>query len=350
MSRTAKEITNEILGMMPDNYNRSDGSVIYDLQAPVGEEMAGLEKTNDEILNNAFFDTADDEHKERIALDRANITRKPATYASGIVTISGEPGTEIPSGTQVASDFAIFAAIDDAVVGDDGTVSVVVVCETAGAIGNVPAGAIYEFPVTISGLNTVTNTDATTGGYEIETIEDFTERYHSAIQKSSGSGTEADYEAWALSVEGVAAARCFGRTPSVGYVTTYIMDSNHRAADASLVNTVYEYIESRRPCPAGSYVYSVSEVEVDISVTVYISSGSIEDYEQAITDAIEEYINDIGYSRDTRRVSPALIADAILQVDGVIDIDNLLLNGESAAVALSDTQIAVLGGVEIDQG
>lgn len=350
MSRTAKEITNEILGKMPDNYNKSDGSVIYDLQAPVGEEMAGLEKTNDEILDNAFFDTADDEHKEKIAFDRANITRKPATYATGTVTITGEAGTAIPKGTQVASDFAIFDTIEDATVGEEGSIDVDVICETAGIIGNVPAEAIYEFPVTTSGLNEVTNEEATSGGYEIEAISDFAERYYAAIKKPVGAGTESDYEAWAMSVEGVAAARCFGRTPSVGYVTTYIMNSNHEAADAALIQAVHDYIETVRPCPAGSYVYSVSEVEINISVTVYISSGTIEDYEQAITDAIQAYIIGIGYSRDARRVSPALIAEAILQVEGVTDIDDLLVNGESAAIALSDTQIAVLGGVEIAEG
>lgn len=350
MSRSAKEITNEILGFMPDEYNKSDGSVIFDLQSPVGEEMAGLEKTNDEILNNAFFDTADEEHKEQIALDRANITRKAATFASGEVTITGEAGTEIPKGTQVASDFAIFDTVEDAVVGDGGSVTVGVICETAGTIGNVPIGAVYEFPVTISGLNTVTNAAAITGGYEKENIDDFSARYHAAITKTSGAGTEADYEAWATSVEGVAAARCFGRTPTVGSVTTYIMNSEHKAASAELVQAVHDYIETKRPSPATSIVYSVTEVEVDVSVTVYIASGSISDYEEAITEAIEDYIMGIGYSRESRRVSPALIAEAILQVDGVTDIDDLTINSGTAAIALIDTQIAVLGGVTIAEG
>lgn len=350
MSRTANEITTEILNNMPDSYNRSTGSVLYDLQAPVGMELEALEATNDVILANAFFDTADDEHKEIIAKDRANIVRRAATKASGEVTISGEIGTAIPAGTQVASDFAIFDTLEGAVVGSDGTATVLVECEAEGTIGNVPAGAIYEFPVTISGLNVVTNEQAFSNGYEIESIDDFSERYHAAMTRSPGTGTEADYETWALEVEGVAAARCFGRTPTRGSVTMYIMNQNHRAADASLVEDVSDYIQTKRPTPANVIINSVSEVTIDVSVTVYVSHGSTSDYEAAITGAIFAYIHSIGYGRETRRVSAALIGDAVLSVDGVTDIDDLLLNDEPGSISLSDTEIAVLGGVAIAEG
>ncbi len=350
MARTANEVTAAILNNMPDSYNRSTGSVIYDLQAPVGEEMAGLEEKSDEILKNAFYDSADEEHKEIIAYDRADITRKPAAPASGTVTITGEAGTAIPKGTQVASDFAIFATTEDAILDAEGEADVTVECETAGTIGNVAAGAIYEFPVTISGLNTVTNENAFTNGYDVEDINDFDARYYTAIRSTGGAGTETDYENWALQVEGVAAARCFGRTPTRGTVTTYIMNSNHRAADQTLITAVYNHIESVRPSPANSIVYSVTEVSIAVSATIYISSGAVEDYQTAVEKAVGDYIKGIGYTRDARRVSVALIAEAILNVDGITDIEDVEINGDTESVSLTSTQIAVLGGVTLAEG
>lgn len=347
MARTANEVTTDILNRMADTYDRSTGSVIYDLQAPVGEEIAGLEATNENILNNAFFETADDEHKEIIAKDRANITRRAATKATGFVTITGVAGTEIPQGTQVASDYLVFDTLTDAVVPDSGTIMIEVECETAGSTGNVPAGAIYEFPVTISGLNAVTNASAFTNGYDIETIDDFSTRYYNAIRKSAGAGTEEDYENWALEVEGVAAAVCFGRTPSVGSVTVYIMNQNHRAADAGLISDVEDHIDTLRPCPANVIVDSVTEVTINVSATVYVASGTPSDYVEAITKAIGDYIYTIGYSKESRRVSTVLIGEAILSVDGVTDVDNLEVNGGTESIALTDTQIAVLGTVTI---
>ncbi len=348
MARTPNEVTTDILNNMPDEYDKSTGSVNYDLQAPVGQEISALESTNDNILNNAFFETADDEHKEIIAKDRANITRRSATKATGHVTITGDPGTAIPAGTQVSSDYLIFDVLADSEVGDSGSVIVQVQCETAGSSGNVPAGAIYEFPVTISGLNTVTNAEAFTNGYDIESIDDFSTRYYAAIRQSAGAGTEEDYETWALEVDGVAAARCFGRTPSVGSVTLYIMDQNHRAADADLLAAVAAHIDEVRPCPATVIVNSVTEVDIDVSATVYVASGTVSDYEEAITAAIQAYITEIGYSRDSRRVSVVLIGEAILGVEGVTDVDNLTVNGGTDSIALSTTEIAVLDEVTLN--
>lgn len=349
MARTAKEITTSILNNMPDSYNRSDGSVIYDLQAPVGQELAGIEETNDAILANAFFDTADDEHKEIIAKDRANITRRAATYASGTVTIEGVPGTVIEAGTQVASDYSIFDTVEEVTVGVGGGVDVEVICEDAGADGNVPAGAIYEFPTTIADLYTVTNASAMTGGYDIESIEDFAARYSAVIAQSVGAGTASDYEKWALEVDGVGAAVCFARTPSVGSVTTYIMDQGHSAASASLVTQVHDYIETKRPTPAQSIVLSVAELTVNVSLTAYVE-GEASSYQTAIENAINTYITSIGFSGASRRVSAAIIADRVLGVSGVTDIDDLLLNGSADSISLASTQIAVLGGVTIAQG
>ena len=348
MARTANEVTADILNRMDEGYDRSTGSVIYDLQAPVGEEIAALESTNESILDNAFFETADDEHKEIIAKDRANITRRQATYSTGYVTISGVAGTVIPKGTQVASDYLVFDTTEEATVGEEGTVIVPVQCETAGATGNVPVGAIYEFPVTISGLNAVTNTEAMSNGYDIESIEDFSDRYHATQTKPSGAGTPGDYEVWALEVDGVSAAVCFGRTPSVGSVTVYIMDQNHRAADATLRAAVAAHIETRRPSPANVIVSPVEEVEIDVSATVYVASGAVSDYEEAITEAIQNYILSIGYSSDARRVSVVLIGEAILGVEGVTDVDNLTVNGGTDSIALSTTEIAILDEVIIN--
>lgn len=348
MARTPNEVTTDILNNMPDEYDKSTGSVNYDLQAPVGQEISALESANEANIKNAFFDTADPPHKELIAKDRANMTRRPATQATGYVTITGDPGTAIPAGTQVSSDYLIFDVLEDSEVGEGGSVIVQVQCETAGSSGNVPAGAIYEFPVTISGLNTVTNTAAFTNGYDIESIEDFSDRYHATQTKPSGAGTPGDYEVWALEVDGVSAAVCFGRTPSVGSVTVYIMDQNHRAADATLRAAVAAHIETRRPSPANVIVSSVEEVEIDVSATVYVASGTVSDYEEAITEAIQNYILSIGYSSDARRVSVVLIGEAILGVEGVTDVDNLTVNGGTDSIALSTTEIAVLDEVTLN--
>ena len=76
MARTRDEIVAEMLETMPETYDKTVGSPFYETQMPTAIQIESMEIQQDEILNNAFFETADNEHKEIIAKDRANIERK----------------------------------------------------------------------------------------------------------------------------------------------------------------------------------------------------------------------------------------------------------------------------------
>lgn len=347
MSRTSEEIVAEMMNNLPEQMNRTAGTVVYDLQKPAAIELAVLEGKQDTILDNAFFATADDEHKEQIAADRAGITRKAADYATGYVTITGTPETEVPVGTLVSSDYLEFETMEEATVGSGGSVTVPVQCTESGSEGNVPAGAIYEFSVTIEGLNTVTNEAALSGGYDIESIESFSERYYAKIKNPGYSGNPGHYEMWALEVDGVGAAKCLPRTPSVGSVTTLITDRNGRAADADLIQSVWEYIETQRPCPATSIVAAPTEKTVTVSATLSVSRGTPADYVSLVSSAIEAYIKTIPFKGTGRRISYAQISEAILSVDGITDCDDLLINGSAASLEIGETEVPYFSGFSI---
>ena len=103
------------------------------------------------------------EHIFRKCVACYGLQRKIATYATGSVTVTGTTGTILPAGSKVAAGNVMFTINDTVTVGEDGTVSAPVICDTAGTQGNVLAGYINRFPVTINGLTKVTNTHATTG-------------------------------------------------------------------------------------------------------------------------------------------------------------------------------------------
>lgn len=88
-----------------------------------------------------------------------------ATKATGYVTIKGSEGAIITIGDKVASDTLDFTAQEEKTIDATGEVVVLVECDQEGSIGNVPVGAIKYFPVTIQGLDEVTNNQAFTTGY-----------------------------------------------------------------------------------------------------------------------------------------------------------------------------------------
>ena len=157
MARSRDEIVAEMLDSMPETYDKTLGSPFYETQMPTAIQLEQQEQREDTILKNAFYDTADDEHKELIAGDRANIKRKAAVASTGLVKITGTEGAAVTAGIKVASDTVTFTVTETKLIPESGTVHVTVECDTPGTSGNIPVGAIKDFPVTVSGLNGVTN-------------------------------------------------------------------------------------------------------------------------------------------------------------------------------------------------
>lgn len=346
MARNRDEILNEMLGNLPNTYDKNEGSVIRDLLSPCAIYGAKRESTDEGILNNAFFETADYQHKIIIAKERANIEPKPAGFAYGNVTITGAPGTIVSAGTTVASDVLLYDVTENSTIGAGGTAECKVRCREAGRAGNIPAGAIKAFPVTIEGLTSVTNAAAFDTGYDAESIEDLSKRYYLKVRNPGTSGNPAHYRNWAMEVDGVGDAKAFGRTPNRGSVTVYIIDSNKTGASAQLVKKVQEHIDVERPYPANVLVCSAQEVAINVSVTIVLNAGDTKNYTEEIKKYITGYLTSIAFLQNY--VSYARVSDAILNIPGIVDISNLTVNGSTTNVQTTEyTQVAVMGGVVI---
>lgn len=345
MARSRDEIVTEMMSSMPETYDKTAGSPFYETQMPTAIQLEQMEQREDTILKNAFYETADDEHKELIAKERGNIERKAAVASSGNVLITGTEGAAVKAGIKVASDTVTFTVKETKVIPAGGKVYVKVECDTAGTVGNIPVRAIKDFPITISGLNTVTNEEAFANGYAQETIEEMGVRYKDKIQNPATSGNEAHYKQWAKEVPGVGDARPFGRTPSRGSVTVVIINAEKTAASEELCTQVFNYIEERRPVGADVYVNPAEELEISLELKLTVSD-STKDYQQLIANALKEWLADQAFQTDC--ISYAHVGDMILAVDGVLDYENLKVNGGTANIQVARTQVAVAGGVTIE--
>lgn len=116
------------------------------------------------------------------------------------VTVTGALGSVISVGDKVASDSLIFSAIENVEIGESGTADVTVICDTAGTVGNIPQGAINRFPVTLSGIVSVTNNEPATGGFNEETDDELRDRYFEKVSLPATSGSKYHYEQWAKEI------------------------------------------------------------------------------------------------------------------------------------------------------
>jgi len=330
-----------MLDDVSDEYDKSEGSIMHDALAPVAPEIYDLGVRIGEILGKRFLDSAIGEDLDR-ATTEFGVERKAAEYATGTVTLTGTADTTVSAGALVASGAAKFMTQEDVTIGSGGTVSVGVVCTTAGVIGNVGAGSINKFPVTISGVTAVTNAAPTSGGYDEESDTVLRERTYSKIRTPGTSGNANDYRNWALSVDGVGGAKVVPLWDGGGTVKVVIVDSNGAAADAGLITDVADYIETVRPVGAAITVVSATTVAIDVVANIVISDDyNSTEVNAAILAAITAYLQT--FRLLGTEVSYAKIGAIILGVDGVEDYTGLTVNTGIVNIVIGATEVPVMG-------
>lgn len=132
--------------------------------------------------------------------------RKGATYATGIETFVGTPGTVIPANYVVAFGNVNFWTLQQATIGGTGNIDVNIQCIEVGSSGNVAAGKITKIVSALSGVTSVTNALETSGGKEVEDTTTFKARYDDSIA-GGGSSTAASVEAALLAIPTVTDAK-----------------------------------------------------------------------------------------------------------------------------------------------
>jgi len=243
------EIISSMLENIPESYDKGVGSFFYDALMPVAIELELKYKEQDEILNSAFVLTAAGEDLDKKVYEQG-LTRKAATYATGTVKVYGEVGTVIAVGNSFASDSVVFYASKSATVGAEGYADVEITCSYPGSVGNLPAGSIKNMPVTIPGITSVVQQQATTGGYDAETDDELKKRYFDKVTKPSTSGNKWDYYNWAMEVEGIGDAKVIPLHDGPGTVKVVVIDKNKAPVADELKDKVIANIEQRRPVGA----------------------------------------------------------------------------------------------------
>lgn len=336
------------LAVLPADIDRSEAGFAWDFTRPTALLVAELcQFYIPETIKLIFPEWSYGEYLDYHAA-RSQITRKAATYATATLTITGTPGTEIPKGTLFAtvaknSRASIeFAADRLYTIDEAGTCTVSATATTAGASGNVKANTIVLMASPIRGVETVTNTDAASGGTEKEDDKSLRARIHLADTTADQSyiGNNADYKRWAESVDGMGTATVIPTWDGAGTVKIVCMDGNGEPAAQSILDAVYNYImspddELSRLAPPDVVltVVAPSLVTINYEATLYLASGNtLEMVRTAFSAAMEEYYKTAASSGS---VKYGMVASILAGIPGVSDFTGLTINGTAGGVTLA---------------
>lgn len=350
-TQTEDIIKQRMLDAVPSDLDKREGSFVQDGISPAAIELALAYIELDRVVGLGFAQTTYGQYLDYRAGEHG-LTRKAATKATGQVTITGSNGTVVPVGSLYATgsgvQFATTAEVTIAAVTATANIEAVV----AGATGNVPAAAITDLPVSIPGVNTVTNANPTTGGTDAETDADLVARLLEKVQLPATSGNSAHYMQWAKEVAGVGDAKIFPIWNGAGTVKVVLIDSNKQQASAQIVQDVADYIEEVRPIGATVTVAAAVELPIGVTATVVLDVGAVlANVQVAFETSLTGYLKSIAFQQDY--VSAAQVGSLLLDTAGVLDYSNLLLNGGSGNVAVGNTanncQVAIKGTVVLSE-
>lgn len=345
MTETVKEIHDRMLTNVNVELDRSTGSFIWDATRAPAIEFEEQQAEIQNVYNKLDVNNLKDDELDRFVYQRTGIKRKEATKATTTVVISGSVGAEIQIGDIVATDTINFLSLENKTIGESGSVHVLIEAEEYGSIGNVPADSINRFPASISGLIDVYNPNPVTNGYEEEPDDALRQRYFDKLQRPGKAGNKYHYEEWSKEVVGVGDVRVIPRFNGPLTMKVVIIDSNKQLASEELVDQVKEHIEEEMPFGVDELlVVSATGIPINISVDLTLADG----YEESevisfIKETINEYLQEIAFK--TSFVSYAKIGSAILDSDGVIDYENLIVNAGTSNVPIANDELAILGGV-----
>lgn len=348
---SSETILAQLLAQIPDTYQKTIGFPTHDILSATAIRLAETEALIQEARRKLDPENLSGEELDRYIYPRSGLARKQATFAEGVIHLTGT-GFVNEGALFTSSGGVPFVSVEPVYITGEGDIPVV--CRQDGAVGNLPAHAVNQMPVTIQGITACDNREPMTGGFPEETDAEYYARHLIKIQTPPTSGNIYHYMMWALEIEGVKRAKVFPLGHGDNTVDVVIADSYGRPAEESLVKAVQDYIdpgstgEGYGQAPIGARCFVSAATPKPISLSLIVSKLS-SDNEAAVTRAIQnavgQYFAEIAFVQNY--LSYARVLDAALSAEGVLDLSRLRLNGGTDDISVGVRECAVLGEVDI---
>lgn len=351
MGNTPAEIQLRIMSRLKYPASKLEGTFTADnVQALANELGRVYSEDYDRLIERSHVMTATGEDLDVAARENHGMERLEATYEEVNLLFSGVPGTVIDETVFAKADDIIFQVSGIYEISPDGTVLVTAKCTSPGSGNHVMENTVNTVIGNLDGITTVTNPERSSGGYDLETDEEFRERILSKERDVPGYGNIAWYRTAAKEVNGVEKAKVFDIARGLGTVDVVIIAEGNTEASKVLVQRVADHIKEERIAGVDVVVTAGTPFEVSISADIWIKSGySIASITGDFRKRMEEYLASIEFETDIikSRVSYAKVSELLIGCEGIQDIEHLTLNGQAVSIELESRSFPVLSGLAL---
>lgn len=348
--KTYKSILADAKNDIGDEVIKVEGSLVHNALSALAYEMEKLYIQIDYIIEQSHSGTADIEHLEMIALDRA-IIRKSATNAY----VKAEFNVAVPIGSRYNLKGYNYRAVE---VINDSLHQYKMIVEETGAGPNSLRGDLIPIDY-VEGLESAKVTELLVAGDDEESKESLYKRYLESFTSQSFAGNIAAYKEKFATIQGIGGAKIYPTWKGAGTVKAVLISSDHTAVSDYLIGQIRsEAVPAKgsgygwAPIGHDLTIESVKEVVINVNTQITYATGySSSNLSEKIKEKIKEYLKDIAKAwKDGDEHTEAIIyisrlEAVILDVQGVLDVNNTALNKSSGNLTLHSDEIPKLGEV-----
>lgn len=361
---TFENVLERNLDRIPDEFDKREGSVIYDAIAPMAIEIYLLYSYLDFLFKNAFGDTAN----RYWLIERAK-ERGIEPYKATKAVIIGRFDAKLNIGDRFFID-DIYYTVSKLQKEEKELFFYELICNEEGSIGNIEGGKLTPTR-TIRNLNLAEIYKLAILGENEEDTEDFRERYFETIKSIAYGGNIDDYRKKVRAIDGVGLVKVIPVWDGGGTVKLIITDSEFKEPTSELISKVQEIIDpipfhqkGVGIAPIGHYVTVVGAKSKKINITCEIlksRDSNLEEIKREIKSDVEEYFktqrkkwatyekvdSNIYIENDIRL---AKITSIVLNVADVIDYETIKFTDTDKKIfGLSEEELPVLGDVIVTE-
>lgn len=344
-----QRLKRESVRALDPNLDYRETSLLFNGTVVNSIEMVQMLSTIKYGIDLTFADTAPREYLIRRAQERG-LTATPATKARrrGVFNI------DVPIGSRYSLGELNYVVLERTSFGE-----FVLESETPGIAGNLESGNLVPVEF-INGLQSAVLTAVLIPGEDEESTESLRKRYFDSYQSVAFGGNRADYKQKTDALPGVGGVRVFRAWNGGGTVKLLIIDSAYGAPTSELITAVQQAVDPLdmqgegvgfAPIDHIVTVFGVAVQLINLTLPITYQSGyDFADVEPEVNRVVDEYFMELAVSWAASEdddaglvVRVSQIESRLLNVNGILDISNVLINSQPSNLQIASDRLPKRG-------
>lgn len=349
--KTYNNIMAEMMADFGADVRTDEGSLAFNACAKVAEKLEDVYGDMDELDKNMYPDTQDLPHLIRNSKGKIDYLYAYPAVVKGVFKQDIEIGEQFICGNYT---YTVSEKIEEH--------TYKLICDTDGAEANTNKGELIPANY-IDDYKGGEITEIIIQGADDEEEEVFRKRLLDTFKNIHFGGNKADYRKLLNERKEVGGCKPKRRAEDSPWVDIVVISSTFNTPSAEVIKDIQEYIDPEAthgegdgmaPCCHSVQIKGAESVKINISTKVVFEGGySAETSRSHIEEAIEKYLSELRKGWEANEfndmtVRLSRIEANILNIPGILDIENTTLNGVAGNTTLTYEKIPIKGEVVIN--